>query len=572
MKIKNTFFIYLILFFTSTAHGYLSKTDESLPFTLFFDDETPLLVTDFRGEIEFLFNIPEKHHLYREKIEIKFDSDKISHTLVKPAGILKYDEFMGMETEVYEHQLAVLAKVQFARDFDFKQALTGAIYYQGCSNKICFRSVETRFKFVSRNFKTDRAREDSSQNKGIQPRPPRGFPSGHQSQVSNLLLNPDHKALAGQMITADQHVSNTRPGVWEILKKNDLGLVLKQGLFLAILFTFIAGVLTGFTPCVLPIIPLTLAFIGVTPQAKGARKFNSLLVFVLGMVLTNSFLGILSALIGKTHGFYYQRDLFLVLLILFLVLMGLWLVGVVNLSLSSKIQTGISRFQPKSGVVRNLFAGLTIGVLAAPCVGPVLGPLLVYISTRQDLFLGTVLMLSYSLGLSVVFFILGFFSRGWVARFGEKSNIIKKLLSILLFVTAFYYLYVLVNPWVGSKTSDDSFFKNDLKVAVSLAKKENKKVLVDFYADWCLPCKEWDQLVWSKENVRGLVVESFVPVKINCTKETGPCADAVKTYQVIGWPTILFIDEKGDEIKDRRIVGDVMEAEEFMDYIRMLNQ
>lgn len=518
---------YVILLAASISHAFVSEVDEGHPFTLFFEDGAPLEVKDFQAQLDFLFQIPEKHKLYKKMIRVDLDNPGINRVLVLPAGITQFDEFMGEETEIYHDQLAALLKLSFPKDFDFSQKLSGKISYQGCSDRICFRSVTSSFE---------------------------------------IELKPDTVTTLSQ-IQKTQSEQVSEESIFDLLKVGDLNLLLKRGLMVALFISFLAGVITGFTPCVLPIIPLTLTFIGVTKKEKVSSRLKNLLVFVLGLVVMYTILGVVSAAVGHTFGFVFQKPWFLAVLAAFFLIMGLWMLGILNLNVPSSLQKIIATAQPQ-GVLKYFYAGLTIGFLAAPCVGPILGPLLVYIASSQNLFLGTVLMMSYSLGLSVMFFILGFFSRDWVARFGEKSGWIKKVFGILLLLGALYYFLIWFQPGLWSKNSSDNFFEKDLVVALEKAKDDGKNVLIDFYADWCLPCHEWNDQVWQNKNVQQAVFKDFVPVKIDCTTETNSCTQAINQYKVVGWPTILFLDHRLNELVDKRLVGTVVSAEEFLEYLK----
>jgi len=507
------------------AQAFVSEVDEGHPFQIAYEDELPLEVSESKANIDFLFNIPSHHHLYKHSIKVEINNSKVDYDLIKPNGVIKFDDFMGEETEVFYNQALVILKLKFSHKFDFSEDLTGNLYYQGCSKKICYRVVKIPFKFEL-----------------------------------NVVSPPTKEAL------------KTEKSIFTLLKTTQFEDLLQEGFLFAILITFLAGLFTGFTPCVLPIIPLTLAFIGASDKTNKKTRFINLLIFVSGMVLMYSVLGVLSAALGLTLGFFYQNSLFLVFLIVFLLIMALWLLGVFSFSIPSHLQNKIARYQPK-GKFRFIYSGLTIGLLASPCVGPILGPLLVYISATNNLLLGFVMMLSYSLGLSVLFFILGFFSSSWVKRFGRASDWIKKGIAVLLLLTAIYFSWVLIGSSFKSiDKNNDGFFLSDLEQAKKVAVENNKGLLIDFTADWCLPCHEWDKKVWRISSIRDEVSKAYVPVKIDCTKETKECEAAIEQFKVVGWPTILFLDEKLLEIKKARIVGSVMSSEDFFMHLEEIEQ
>jgi len=359
---------------------------------------------------------------------------------------------------------------------------------------------------------------------------------------------------------------NEKTSFWELLKTGDFREVLSQGLPIALLITFLAGLATAFTPCVLPVVPLTLAFMGLSQGTTRRERVLALVVFTVGVCGMYAALGVGSALIGQTLGFQFQNPVFLATLSAVFILMGLWMLGVLNFQMPARLQTMIAGVQPK-GLVRHVYAGLTVGFLAAPCVGPIVGPLLVYIASTHDVGIGAAMMVSYALGLSVLFILLAFASRDWIARFGRKSLWLKRTLGVLIIATGVFYGSVLLAPLWRAQAHSSDFFMHDLQVAEKRARVAKTGIMIDFFAQWCLPCREWDDGAWADSKVQQAVKERYIPVKIDCTTETPACEAAVKRFNVIGWPTIIFLGPDGQEEANKRLVGRVLSPEEFLRHV-----
>jgi len=242
------------------------------------------------------------------------------------------------------------------------------------------------------------------------------------------------------------------------------------------------------------------------------------------------------------------------------------LFDIFSLSLPPSWQKFIATYKPK-GSKGFLYIGLTMGLLAAPCVGPILGPILVYIASTQNLLTGYLLMQSYALGLSVLFFVIGFISSSWLPKVGKGGAYLKKIMGVLLIITAIYFSWIFVNSFLKNDVTDHSFFYNQIALAQDKAKKDNKIMMVDYVADWCVPCLKWDKVVFSNDLVKEKMKKNIVSVKIDCTHETKTCKEAISQYKIVGWPTIIFIKPNGEEMHSYRIVGTVMTAEEFMKYL-----
>jgi thiol:disulfide interchange protein DsbD len=520
MKVIRGFF-YLILLLASTAQAFVSEADDEHPFTLSFDEET-LVVKDGKAQVFFFFGIPEDHYLYKDQMQVEVETQGVTVSLELPPAEKKYDKFQDEELDIYHGDIAVTARFHFQDGFDFAQNVMGKITYQGCSPRMCFRALRVPFSFP----------------------------------------------LAVPTLTTASSLPMREASFLDLLKIGNFQDLLGQGLFVSLAITFLGGVLTSFTGCVLPVIPLTLTFMGVNRRIKVRRRWLTLIIFVGGLSLTFAILGVVTALLGLTLGFSYQSPTFLLFLTLFLFAMGLWMLGLLNLNLPSSWQNAIVKVHPH-GHFRDFYAGLTVGFLALPCVGPIAGPLLAYIAQTKDVWKGFLFMQTYALGVSVLFFVIAFFSHDWIARFGKKSDLIKKFVGILLLLGSFYYGKVLAKTYTGQgpETIKGTAFSGlSLSEALQQAKRDSKMVIVDFFADWCEPCHEWNRAVWSHKDVVAALKDKALLVQIDCTTETPACAEAVERFDVVGWPTVIFMDEMGRERENKRVVGRVMTANEFLKY------
>lgn len=525
MKAVSCAIFYVILVLASTAHAFVSPTDEEHPFALSFDDDA-LIVTEGKAKAFFFFSIPDGHYLYKDQMHVEMDTPGVTVALELPSAEKKYDKFQDEELDVYHGDMAVTAFFRFADGFNFAENMTGKITYQGCSSRLCFRAVRVPFSF----------------------------------------------ALAVSTPTPAASPVARTPSYLDLLKIGNFQELLGQGLFVSLVITFLGGVLTSFTGCVLPVIPLTLTFMGINRRIKVRRRWLTLVIFVGGLSLTFAILGVVTALLGLTLGFSYQSPTFLLFLTLFLFTMGLWMLGLLNLNIPSSWQNVIVKIHPH-GHFRDFYAGLTVGFLALPCVGPIAGPLLAYIAQTKNVWKGFLFMQTYALGVSVLFFIIAFFSHDWIARFGKKSDLIKKTVGILLVLASLHYGNVLAKTYTrhGPETTKGTVFSGlSLSEALQQAKRDQKMVVVDFFADWCEPCHEWNNAVWSNKNVVTALKDKVLFVKMDCTTETEACQEAVERFGVVGWPTVIFIDEMGREREDKRLVGRVLTADKFLKYMEEL--
>jgi len=269
----------------------------------------------------------------------------------------------------------------------------------------------------------------------------------------------------------------------------------------------------------------------------------------------------------------------------------------------------------KGGLFGAFFMGLTMGIVAAPCIGPFVLGLVTYVAAKADVFTGFLLFFVLALGLGLPYFLLAIFS-GKIKKLpkaGEWMEAVKHIFGLLLLgmaayfvspilpkavahyllpvfgiIASFYLLFVdkLANNLLGFRIFKSLFalvifalaifsllpsekksidWEKFSKEKLSLAQNEGKPVIIDFYADWCIPCKELDAVTFSNAKV---IEESkrFMGFKADMTKTVSPEVDALRTeYKIIGVPTIILIDAKGNEV--RRFTG-FIPADEFLKYLK----
>lgn len=386
---------------------------------------------------------------------------------------------------------------------------------------------------------------------------------------------------------------------------------------------FGAGFLTSLSPCVYPLIPITLTIMGARRFENHWQGFFVALSYVSGMTLVYASLGAIFASIGMIAGSVMQQPMFLIAVAFVFALMSLSLFGVINVVIPQKLLTKLSSVGG-SGKRGAFLMGMVAGVLAAPCTGPVLGFILTLIANNSNLAHGIILMLAFSVGMGLPFLILGsFFSS--VARLpksGPWMDGIKNFLGAIILGTAFYYLSL------ASKSSRDIFsalnefgFTSLLAVfilgivllclrtnsravktitstcgalfasiaLVSMlvvdekqsaitttqrdgldwfvinaevkdlntfdkllgdAKSAGRPVMIDFYADWCVACKQFELLTFKDENVVD-ALKRFTLIRIDATTSSKVIATIENRLRITGLPTIVFVDEKGVMAKTR---------------------
>ncbi len=210
------------------------------------------------------------------------------------------------------------------------------------------------------------------------------------------------------------------------------------GLGLAV--SFLAGVLLSFSPCIYPLIPITLGIVGVESASTRLKSFTISLVFVLGIALIYTVLGVVSSLIGQLLGAFFINPI--TYLVLTLVLFFLGFASLKGLS----INIPFFSFNYESDKPKELFSifilGIVSGLAIIPCNFPVLGAILGIISLKQNVVYGAVCLFLFSLGYGAPLVILGSFS-GLIKklpRAGSWLIIVKRISGLLLIAVGIYFL------------------------------------------------------------------------------------------------------------------------------------
>ncbi|MDT3697409.1 MAG: protein-disulfide reductase DsbD [Ignavibacterium sp.] len=385
-----------------------------------------------------------------------------------------------------------------------------------------------------------------------------------------------------------------------------------SGIFLSLIFVFLAGLALNLTPCVYPLIPITIGYFGGQAEGKTSRLVLLGLLYMLGMALTYSVVGVITSLSGAVFGSLLQNPIVIIVIVLLFVALALSQFGVYEFKLPDSLVAKAGG--AKGGTFGAFFMGLTMGIVAAPCIGPFVLGLVTYVAAKGDPLYGFLMFFVLALGLGFPYLILAIFSGKIksLPRAGIWMEGVKHIFGFLLIGMALYFLdpilpkvaqgYVL--PAFGiiaalillfiDRTANDAkgfrTFKTIFSVVVlvlsiyvlipseklepewkpfsihgyqsSLNNKE--RMVIDFYADWCIPCKELDALTFSDKRIIEKF-DHFTVYKVDMTKNNETNEQLRKKFNVVGMPTVLIIDANGNETK--RLTGFV-NADEFLTFIK----
>lgn len=387
----------------------------------------------------------------------------------------------------------------------------------------------------------------------------------------------------------------------------------------------VGGLLVSLTPCVYPMIAITVSVFGARESKSHWHGFGLSSAFVLGIMAMFTPLGVVAGMTGSLFGSALQSPWVLTGIAVLFLAMAASMLGAFEVALPSSLT---NRLAEVGGVgPRGAFGlGLVCGLIAAPCTGPVLTGILTWIAETQSGFAGALAMGAFSFGLGVPFLIVGTFAVR-LPKSGPWMMHVKSVLAIVLAVVALYYLgtaFPRIQDWikptpflmivasalaafglllgavhlafdseglvdrvrkgVGTFATTLGLFVllvaltkperelNWLKVPLDTAQEsalvESKPMLIDFTAAWCGACKELDKLTFADPEV-SKEAGRFMAVKVDATNDEDPAV--VKTMEdlnVVGLPTVLLIDSKGKEV---RRFTDFVNAKNFLAALRGVN-
>ena len=526
-------------------------------------------------------NIPKEDYLIPTQLHLTDSTDfKLTKIVYPQAKDIKLD-FSEKALSVFEGKIYIGGIIKSANLKPGEYNLILKLRYQACNNQSCLPpSSVIDTMVINIADKKDAINEiNQSVFKNI------------DLSLSNVVINKNQDS--------DNDISN-------VLQSN--------GILLGLIIVFLGGLALNLTPCVYPLIPITIGFFG--GQSEGSTKRLAVMgiLFVVGLAVTYSVIGVITSLTGAVFGTLLQNPVVIIAVALILIALSLSMFGVYEFKLPDKLVAKAGG--AKGGYYGAFFMGLTLGIVAAPCIGPFVLGLVTYVAAKQDVFFGFIMFFVLALGLGTPYLFLAIFSGKIkkLPRSGEWMQAVEHIFGLILVGMAIYFLLPLIPKAISGfvlpvymiaaglyiifferKASNIKVFriiKTIFGVVVmavaayavipketasinwkpysesAIASIGQKGIIIDFYADWCIPCKELDALTFSDPRVIKLS-EEFNTYKADMTKSLDDEVETLRDkYKIIGVPTVLLLNSKGEEVN--RITGFV-NADEFLKIMSGIN-
>lgn len=550
------------------------------------DEAFPLNYFQQGNRVLIDWQVKPEYYLYQHRIAVSGENVTVDDVSMRDGEPYK-DEFFG-EVNIYTTPLLVEVSLS-----DYQEGARLIVQYQGCAKAGFCYPPETRvidvtsFAFSDSNNVTPTPTQvDSTPSTSTQ------TPSTPASQDSNL-------------------ASKLSDNWWTPL------------LFLAL------GVGLAFTPCVLPMYPILTSIVLGSGKLSHRRALGLSFVYVQGMALTYTLLGLVVASAGMQFQAAMQHPYVLIGLSVLFVTLALSMFGVYNLQLPSGVQTWLNNLSNKQqgGSSLGVFAmGAISGLVCSPCTTAPLSGALLYVAQSGDLLTGGVALYALAIGMGIPLMLVAVFGNKLLPKAGNWMDRVKTLFGFILLaapifllerilpeawstglwsalgIAAFGWLYHVknsltfggwkqstvgiiavlglfasaqpaLNYWFNPPTAKQQasieFIRistaSELETQLEQAKLAGKPVMLDFYADWCVACKEFEKYTFHETNVEGKL-KNFVLLQADVTKNTPQDIELLKQMNVLGLPTIEFWNAKGEHIPNARITG-FMPAEPFLEHL-----
>ena len=488
--------------------------------------------------VQVKFDIADGYYLYRERF--KFEAEPgIGGANVKfgtpdcPAGVKTNDEFFG-EVETYRKQFIVLLPVEKIGGGD---TLKLVVTSQGCADVgVCYVPMQTRASVKLA-----------------------GAGSG-TSSVPAVTQGPE---LVPPSSSTAARLSGSATDF-------DIVALFESGSFWLVLASFFGfGLLLAFTPCMLPMIPILSGIIA--GEGRDLNKVRALilsLAYVLGMAVTYAIAGVAAAYSGTLIAAALQNPWVLSAFALVFVWLALSMFGFHDLQLPAFLQDRLSSTHHKlrGGHVASVAGmGVLSAVIVSPCVAAPLAGALLYISQTKDVLLGGGALFSMAMGMGVPLLVVGVSEGAFLPKSGRWMEKVKKFFGVLLLAVAVWIAWPVISPLVMPRPEPHGLKFERINSVEELNEKlraPGKPVMLDFYADWCVSCKEMEAFTFTdakvKEKLGGMLL-----LQVDVTANTEQHKELLKRFSLFGPPGIIFFDTLGAEIRGLRVIG-YQKADRFL--------
>jgi thioredoxin:protein disulfide reductase len=484
-----------------------------------------------------------------------------------PPPAKKKFAFSDRPLPVYEGSFKIIVPGEVARTAKpGTRALKISLGYQACDDSTCYPPGKASTQLIAKVTSAGNAKSAST---------------GASCETANS-PTPAAAGLTGRLLNA---LKGSNPIV-------------------AALISFLLGIGLCLTPCVYPMIPVTLGFFAGQAHGHRKRSLGLALAYVLGIAITYSIIGFAAASFGMMVGSLLRNPIVISVIVVVFLALAASMFGLFKLRPPAFI---VNRTGGRSGLAGALLMGLMLGIVASPCIGPPVAGVALWVTQIKQPVLGFWIFLSLALGMGTPFLALGMCAGGvcrtpragpWMITVNKLSGLAlmgaglyfgrlllpepvqRYIMPAFLFGSAAYLslsrsalqlgrasvfarplfavalIALALTPLLAGKPVSQIKWSPYTAQSLEQAREDGRPVMIDFSAAWCQVCKDLEKHTFSDPKVVQASC-SFVALRADMTRQTALSDSLAKRFNVQGLPTIVFIDSHGKEMQNLRVVGDI---------------
>ena len=327
-----------------------------------------------------------------------------------------------------------------------------------------------------------------------------------------------------------------------------------MSIWLIIILILIGGIALNLTPCVLPMIPITVAVLGAGAQSESkARGFLIGGTYGLGMALAYGFLGVIVILTGSQFGTINSSPWFNIIIAVIFIVLALAMFDIIPIDFS-KFQSNKVEGKSKSKFITVFILGIIAAVLAGACVAPVLISVILYSTSLYTAGNPTGLLLPFLLGIGMAIpWPFAGAGLSFLPKPGTWMKWVKIIFGIIILIIAIFYIYTGVKIFKSNKPvevgeysheTSELPWKHSITEGLLESKKTGKPVFIDFWATWCKNCLVMDATTFKDEKVIQ-EFDNYILVKYKAENlKISPTKEILKHFRIIGLPTYITLAPK----------------------------
>ena len=579
----------LIMLFASNSFAAEEYLEPEKAFQFFAEMANP-------REIRVSFQIADKYYMYRERFAVSAEGAALGAPRF-PDGKIKFDNTFQKNVETYRKEVVFTIPVEAAGDFKLK------VTSQGCADAgLCYAPMDNVVDL------------SPSGNSGLLAAARKALAGNDlQSQTDK----PANSSITNAPIPLPQTplqavaAPDTESGrIDRALKSGRLLLIMPLFLLLGLGLAFTPCVLP-----MLPILSSIIVNEGATVDRRRALLLSA--TYAIGMALVYTLLGITAGLIGEGLSAALQNPWVLSLFALVMVGLALSMFDLYQVQMPSALQQKLLNASGRHGkgkLVGVFTMGALSALIVGPCVAAPLAGALVYISQTRDVLIGGSALFALAIGMSVPLLLIGASAGALLPRTGGWMTQVKRFFGVLMLATAWWMMTPVLSAaiqmfgWAALGIGYGMFLISDKSAAwiarsvgtffavlgivqlvgvasggrdaleplahlsavqkaplqfnhvtslaelnAIIARNPGKLVMLDFYADYCVSCKEMEKFTFTDPAVRTRM-QSMTLLQVDVTANTADDKALLKRFNLFGPPGIIFF-RNGAEIPNTRVIG-----------------